>query len=253
MPLIMERARAYLRAVKRREAIFGPALLLLLLSVAIVWVGSGSSSQEATGQEKAREATVPALEPATPAAPALPKLELPDLSDLTKDQPKAERRLAGIPGLGDMDVIGYLQYLPGTKFHCPGGGPAGRGLHKRVCRSSSGDDPPVVYEVTLVEDNPSTVLWVRADVRDATNEESAEFLSYVARLSLEDTDPLNPEAWVGENVSSGGGYSAEGAELKLYGTEGARTLEITVTGLPSDIVPEPQNRPGTKGRDRTQR
>ncbi|MCA1718727.1 MAG: hypothetical protein LC781_18520 [Actinobacteria bacterium] len=58
---------------------------------------------------------------------------------------------------------------------------------------------------------------------------------------------------MGENVSSGGGYSAEGAELKLYGTEEARTLEIVATGLPSDIVPEPSNRSGTKGRDRTPR
>jgi hypothetical protein len=87
----------------------------------------------------------------------------------------------------------------------------------------------------------------------AAAEAAVEVLGYVARLYLEATDPLNPETCAGENVSSGGGYSAEGAELKLYGTEGARTLEITVTGLPSDIVPEPQNRPGTKGRDRTQR
>ena len=79
--------------------------------------------------------------------------------------------------------------------------------------------------------------------RDAADEAASEVLGYVARLSLEDTDPLNPETWVRENVSSGGGYSAEGAELKLYGTEGARTLEIVVTGLPSDIVPEPSNDP----------
>jgi hypothetical protein len=51
----------------------------------------------------------------------------------------------------------------------------------------------------------------------------------------------------------GRGYSAEGAKLKLYGTEEARTLEIVATGLPPDIVPEPSNRSGTKGRDRTPR
>jgi hypothetical protein len=108
-------------------------------------------------------------------------------------------------------------------------------------------------EVTLVEDNSSTVLWVRADALEATDEAAAEFLSYVADLSLEDIDPLNAETWVGENLSSGGGYSAEGAELRLYGTEGARTLEIVATGLPSDIVPESSDRSGTGDRDRIPR
>jgi len=250
MESMMVRARAYLRAIMRGEVIFGPALLLLMLSAAIVWIGSGSSSQEATGQEKAREATVPALEPATPVAPLFPELTLPELPE---DQPKAERRSAGIPGLSDMDVIGYLQYMPGTNFRCPGGGPAGGGLRKRTCTSSSGDDPPVVYEVTVVEENPSTVLWVRADARGATDEASAEFFGYVARLSLEDTDPLNAEAWIEENISSGVGYSAEGAELKLYGTGDARTLEIVATGLSSDIVPESPGGPERKDRDRTPR
>ena len=95
-----------------------------------------------------------------------------------------------------MDVIGNMQYLPGTNFRCPGGGPAGGGLTKRSCRASSDDDPPVVYEVTLVEDDPSTVLWVRADASDATDEAAAEFLGYVADLSLEDMDPMNAEVWV---------------------------------------------------------
>jgi hypothetical protein len=236
---VRERALAYLRAVKRGEVIFGPALLLLLLSAAIVWIGSGSSSHEATGQEKGGEATIreaPAPAVAEPAAPVLPKLDLPDLSDLPKVQPKAERRPTGIPGLSDMDVIGYLQHLPGTNFRCPGGGPAGGGLHKRICTSSSGDDTPVVYKVTVVEENPTTVLWVRADALEATDEAAAEFLSYVADLSLEDIDPLNAETWIEEIISSGGEYGAEGASLKLYGREGARTLEIVATGLPSDIV-----------------
>ncbi len=250
MPRVVRRVRAYLRAVKRGEAVLGPALLLLLLSAAIVWVGSGSSSQEATGPEKAREATIreaPAPAVAEPAAPLFPELTLPDLP---KDEPKAERRPAGIPGLSNMDVIGYLQYLPGTNFRCPGGGPAGGGLRKRACTSYSADDPPAIYEVTLVEDDPSTVLWVRADIRDASDETAAEFLSYVANLSLDDTDPVNAETWVVENVSSGGGYSAEGAELKLYGSQGARTLEIVGTGLPSEVVPEQPNPSLPKNRSR---
>jgi hypothetical protein len=55
----------------------------------------------------------------------------------------------------------------------------------------------------------------------------------VAKLSLEGTDPINSETWVKGNISSGGQYLAEGAELKLYGTEGARTLEIVGTAPPT--------------------
>jgi hypothetical protein len=54
----------------------------------------------------------------------------------------------------------------------------------------------------------------------------------VIGLSLEDTDPINPQTWVKGNIASGGQYLAEGAELKLYGTEGARTLEIVGTASP---------------------
>ena len=151
-----------------------------------------------------------------------------------------------------MDVVGELQHLPGTNFRCPGGGPAGGGLTRRVCTSSAAEDS-VVLEVTVVEDNPSTVLWVRADTLEATDEAAAEFLSYVADLSLEDLDPLNAETWVGETIASGGEYGAEGASLKLYGSEGARTLEIVATGLPSDIVPESSDRSSTGDRSRTPR
>lgn len=101
----------------------------------------------------------------------------------------------------------------------------------------------------MVEENPSTVLWVRADALEATDEAAAEFLGYVADLSLEDIDPLNAETCIEENVSSGGEYNAEGASLKLYGNEGARTLEIVATGLPSDIVPETSDRSRPKDRD----
>jgi hypothetical protein len=61
---------------------------------------------------------------------------------------------------------------------------------------------------------------------------------------------LKAETWVGENISSGGGYSAEGAELRLYGTEGARTLEIVATGLALDTITEPPNRDAPRNRNR---
>ena len=220
----MGRVRAYLGAVKRGEAIFGPSLLLLLLLVATVWFGYRSALQEAAGQETTteplQEATIPE----------------PDLTELLEDDLAVdERPPAAIPGLSDMEVIGNLRYVPGTNFRCPGGSPD-QGLYRRVCRSSSADDSPVVYDVTVVEEHPRTVLWLRADAYQATDEAAAEDFAYVANLSLGRMYPINAGTGVGENISSGGEYAAEGARLRLYGTEGARTLEIVGTGVPSDII-----------------
>lgn len=134
---VMGRAQAYLRAVKRGEAIFGPALLLLLLLVVTVWIGYQQTSREAAGQEKAQEITVPVAEPA---APLLPELTLPELP---KNRPTDGRPPSGIPGLSQMDVIGELQYLPGSEFRCPGATPD-RGRTKRTCTSSSEDDSSVL-------------------------------------------------------------------------------------------------------------
>ena len=41
--------------------------------------------------------------------------------------------------------------------------------------------------------------------------------------------PLDAETWVERTICSGGQYVAEGAEVRLYGTEGARTLQIVGT------------------------
>jgi hypothetical protein len=49
---------------------------------------------------------------------------------------------------------------------------------------------------------------------------------------------------VGRTISSGGQYFADGAEVRLYGTEQTRTLEIVATAPPdriselTDLVPE---------------
>ena len=67
-----------------------------------------------------------------------------------------------------------------------------------------------------------TVLWVRATVRGASDEEAAEFFAYVAALCLQDADdPFNPEAWMDANVVSGesGQVFAQGAEFSVYGTK----------------------------------
>jgi hypothetical protein len=229
---VIGRAGAYLRAVKRGEAVFGPVLIISVLLVVVLWIGLRTSSQEAVGQQatpktRTQEATTPLAKAITEEiAEVAPKL----VPERAEPAP-AERRSRGIPGLSEMDVIGYLQHLPGSNFRCPGAGPAQGGLLSRSCTSSSDDEPPVVYEVTLVEENPSVVRSVTANAYEASDDNVADFFTYVAELSLQDTGSMNPETWMRENISSGGGYSAGGAELKLYGTEGARTLEITAAGV----------------------
>jgi len=90
----------------------------------------------------------------------------------------------------------------------------------------------------------AAVLAVVATASDASEDEAAAVLGYVARLSLEDTSPIDAEAWVGRTISSGGQYFADGAEVRLYGTEQTRTLEIVATAGPdqspefTDLIPE---------------
>jgi hypothetical protein len=52
----------------------------------------------------------------------------------------------------------------------------------------------------------------------------------VAELCLEDTDPLNPEAWVEANVASGGQVFSEGAQFSVYGTRDERTMQVVAAG-----------------------
>jgi hypothetical protein len=61
---------------------------------------------------------------------------------------------------------------------------------------------------------------------------------------------LNAGTWVGENISSGGEHVAEGAILKLYGSEGAGD---SGDRPPSDVVPESPDSSGPKDRDWTPR
>ena len=229
MPRVLERLRAFLQQIGPRNALAGAiallALSLLVLSLAVIWFGVLSSRQQTAEQAAMKEGT--STQKTGPEES--PLVFGPGPSEFARGAP-ADARSPGIPGLGEMDVIGSLQYLPGTDFRCPGGSPD-RGLIKRVCKSSSDDS--ATYEVTVMERNPTSVLWVEATAYDASEEEAAKVLSYVAKLSLQDTDPLNAEAWVNRNVSTGGQYFAGGAELRLYGTERARTLEIVASGLPT--------------------
>ena len=210
------------------------AVMLLALPLAAIYVGVLSLGQEATEQQAARgeEASPPAVQPED-----IPLIFGPGPSGGPSEATSIDGRRLGIPGLSNMDVIGELRYVPGTAFRCPGGGPAGGGdLSKRACRSSRPDDS-AVYEVTLVEDDPKTVVSVTATASDASEDEAAEVLGRVAELSLR-AAPIDAESWVRRNISSGGQYFADGAEVRLYGTERSRTLEIVASAPPAARVPE---------------
>jgi hypothetical protein len=176
-------------------AILLGALTLLVLSVATVGFGLASFGREEAEREVGREQyTVSAgLQPED-----FPLIFGPSPSpDLTRYASLADRRSLSIPGLSEMEMIGYLQYVPGTDFRCPGGSP-----NRRVCTLSS-TDGPADYEVSFLKDG-AAVFAVVATAYDASEDEAAEVLGYVARLSLESTSPVHAEAWVGRSISSGG-------------------------------------------------
>src|SRR5919202_2392834 len=173
------------------------ALSMLVLSLAVVWLGVLSSRQEAAqGAASGESPVVPESQGAD-----FPLVFGPEPTSLPAAQvASGNGRVRGIPGLSEMQVVGNLQYLPNSNFSCPGSSPD-RGLLTRTC-SSSEDDDAAVYEVRLVEDDPATVLSVRATARDATDEAAREFLSYDATQSLPDEASTDAEAWVGRNLSS---------------------------------------------------
>jgi hypothetical protein len=226
----------FLREAGPREVLVGAmvllALSLLALSLSVVWYGV-LSSRQAAERALREEAPLP-QEPQPEGSPLI----FSEPSDELAEATSADGRLRGIPGLADMELIGSLPYLPGTNFRCPGGTPYQGLLTKRTCRSSTGSDPPVVYEATIIEESPSTVLSVHAVARNAPDEAAADFLGYVLGLSLKDAAPsLDAEAWVDRNIESGGQYFADGAEVRFYGTPGDRTLEIVATPSPADRGP----------------
>ena len=176
-------------------AILLGALTLLVLSAATVVFGLASFGREEAEREVGREQyTVSAgLQPED-----FPLIFGPSPSpDLTRYASLADRRPLSIPGLSEMEMIGYLQYVPGTDFRCPGGSP-----NRRVCTLSS-TDGPADYEVSFLKDG-AAVFAVVTTAYDASEDEAVEVLGYVARLSLESTSPVHAEAWVGRSISSGG-------------------------------------------------
>ena len=235
MPSMAQRLRAFLREIGPGGSRTGAAVLLVvltLLALALVMIlfnlvyAGREAAEQGAGEDQYTIASGPQPE------------DFPLIFD--SEFTPADGRPQEIPGLSEMNVIGYLQYVPGTNFRCLGASPERR-LLRRTCLSSSEEDP-ATYEVTLVEDNPDTVLSVVATARDATDEGAAEVLGDVARLAVGGLDPLDAETWVERTISSGGQYVAEGAEVRLYGTEWGRTLEIVGT------APTPVEDPETTDR-----
>lgn len=152
----------------------------------------------------------------------------PDLSDTPFGESLEGEVFTEIPGLGVMDVIGYLKYAPGANSIVCSGPHSGTGK-LLIWRCSSGSNAAPIYEVRVVGDNPHSISSVEATVRGATQEQAAAFLGYVGSLCFEDTEPVNSAAWVEANVTSGGQLLAPGAELTLYGTKEIRTLVVAGT------------------------
>ena len=222
---VLERVRASLRSRLAQMATLVASLALCVLIVVAAWPARGPAPHEAVGQElTVPAATAPSVSPPTATAPAL----FPGLTDeFVSAQPEPE----GIPGLGMMDVIGHLRHFRVEGgFVCNGPTPTEGSGTVWVCSAPEGKLPGI-YELTILGEDPLTVLWVKATVRGVSEEQAAKFFSYVASLCLQDTDPLNPEAWVEQNVVPGGQVFAQGAELTIYGTKEERTLQVVATDL----------------------
>jgi|SRR5215204_1092142 len=82
------------------------------------------------------------------------------------------------------------------------------------------------HNVSLVGNDSLTNLSVTATVYGVSEETAASFFSYVAGLCLRDTNPLNPESCMQENVPTGGQAVTGGTVLSVYGTQQVRTLGV---------------------------
>jgi hypothetical protein len=203
------------------------AIVLLLLA----WSVNRLPRQEAAGQELTPRPAV-TVPPASPPATTTVPVQVPELTEGFPSEPEPE----GISGLSVMEVIGNLEQLDAEGgFVCDGPVPTTDDARGSiwVC-SAPEDDLPGTYELIVVGEDPTTILWVAATARGVSEEQAAEFFSYVASHCLQEKDPLNPEAWVDQNVSPGGQVLANGAELSIYGTKEERTLQVVGTGFATD-------------------
>jgi hypothetical protein len=208
--------------------------VLVLVAIALVWLVHHQPPQKAVGQELTTEGAGQQIQgerlPPAPVTEEVPALE--SSTELTED-PAVQEPL-GISGLGITDITGRLKHFPAsTQFRCSGPSPTEGTGSVWICFSPSGRLLSA-YEVTIVAQNPLTIRSVEATTRGVSDEKAAGFFGYVSTLTLPATDPANPEAWVDQNISSGGSLFAKSAQLTLYGTKDERTLQIVATGFPAD-------------------
>jgi hypothetical protein len=202
------------------------ALVVIVFLLVLAWSLNRTPRQEAAGQEL----TVPAVTvpPATSTPAPVP---FPELTEGFPSEPEPER----IPGLSVMEVIGNLEdFRAEGGFVCDGPTPTDDARGSMWVCSAPRDELPGIYELIVVGEDPATILWVAATARGVSEEQATKYFSYIAGLCRQETDPLNPEAWVEQNVGSGGQVFAQGAELSIYGTKEARTLQVVATGFSTD-------------------
>jgi hypothetical protein len=208
---------------------------LLSLVAAAAWLVGVFPEREAVGQT-AREQPItappspsPAPETASPSPSSSPAAVPEDVVGNALGSAQADNP-AAIPDLSVMDVIGNLKYFAtDVDFRCTGP-TVTEGENILWSCAAKARDGRTSYDVSLVGDDPLTILSVAATVHGASEKSAASFFSYVAGLCLQDTNPLNPEAWMQENVPTGGQTATGGTVLSVYGTQEVRTLEVVAIG-----------------------
>jgi hypothetical protein len=211
----------------------------LSLVAAAAWLVGVFPEREAVGQTS-REQTItappypsPAPKTANPSPSSSPAAGREDVLGNALGNASASAQAhnpAAIPDLSVMDVIGNLKYFAtDVDFRCTGPTVTeGDNILWSCAANARGERGS--YDVTVVGDDPLTIFSVTATVHGVSEETAASFFSYVAGLCLRDTDPLNPEAWMQENVPTGGQTATGGTALSVYGTQEVRTLEVVAIG-----------------------
>lgn len=208
----------------------------LVFLVAVAWLVGAVPEREAVGQTPRNpETTAPT--PASPppeaaSASASPAAGLDDFLGDALGSASASARASGprgVPDLSVMEVIGNLKYFSaGVDFRCASPtGTEGNNIEWSCVATSP--DRRGSYEVTVVGNDPVTIFSVTATARGVSEEEAASFFSYVTGLCLPDAAPLNPEAWVQQNVPTGGQTFTEGTDISVYGTQEVRALEVVAS------------------------
>jgi hypothetical protein len=228
-------AQAFLRTVKLWHVGFACGALPLFGVVTLVaglWLLP--KEQQASGQPAAPRDLAQPTAPQEPATPTVTvpagESSFPPLPTATATAQPEEPQTPAIPHLSLMEVLGNLKYLPRTEeFACTSGPTEGPETFW-TCWSPQ-DGSPITHVVTVLGDDPGSISAVTATARRLDDRDAAEFFAFVSDLCLADNDPANPEAWLHQNISSGGSLFARSADLTLYGTKEERTLEIVAPGL----------------------